>query len=352
MIGQLPDPSAIEKFVTNKDPQKYSQLIDYLLADDKNYTIHWLSFWNDLLRNDYTGTGYITGGRKQITDWLYCAIYDNLPYDQIVKELVNPREESEGFIAGIQWRGVVNASQRIELQAAQNISQSLLGVNLKCASCHNSFVNNVTLSQAYAFANVFADTTLEIYQCDKPTGRFTNTDFIYPQLGPITGNSPDERLANLSTTMVSPANGRLYRTIVNRIWDRLFGRGLVGQVDDMDQQPWSQDLLDWLAANFIDQGFDLKELLKIITTSKAYRLQPMDVSSPDDLYKKDFIFKGPVPRRISSEQFVDAFSEKIYPFYQSTHYTQNLPAGNPKWIWHREIEVDRDVLAQTRGSLV
>jgi hypothetical protein len=344
IIGQLPDPSTIEKFVANKDDNKYSLLIDDLLADDKNYTAHWLSFWNDLLRNDYTGTGYITNGRKQITDWLYCAIYDNIPYDQMVRELVDPREESEGFIAGIQWRGVVNASQRIELQAAQNISQSLLGINLKCASCHNSFVNNVTLSQAYAFANVFADTTLEIYQCDKPTGRFTSTDFIYPQLGPISGKSADERLTELSNMIVSPDNGRLYRTIVNRMWDRLFGRGLVGQVDNMDQLPWSQDLLDWLAADFIGQGFDLKKLLKTITSSKTYRLQPMEVTSPEVLYKNEFIFSGPVPRRISAEQFIDAFSDKVYPFYQGAHFSQNLPPGNPKWIWHREIEVDRDVL--------
>jgi cytochrome c len=56
----------------------------------------------------------------------------------MVKELVNPTEESEGFIKGIKWRGVVNASQRTEMHAAQNISQSLLGINLKCASCHNS----------------------------------------------------------------------------------------------------------------------------------------------------------------------------------------------------------------------
>ena len=79
--------------------------------DRRAYADHWLSFWNDLLRNDYAGTGYIDGGRKQITDWLYRALTDNIPYDRFVRELISPSAESEGFIKGIKWRGSVNASQ-------------------------------------------------------------------------------------------------------------------------------------------------------------------------------------------------------------------------------------------------
>jgi hypothetical protein len=344
ITGLIPAPEAVEAFVTDPDPDKYERLVDRLLQDDENYTLHWLSFWNDLLRNDYTGTGFITGGRKQITNWLYCAIYDNLPYDELVRELVDPREESKGFIEGIQWRGVVNASQRTELQAAQNISQSFLGLNLKCASCHNSFVNNVSLAQAYAFANVFADSTLEIYQCDKPTGVYTTTEFIYPELGPVTGANPGERLSSLADKMVSTQNGRLYRTLVNRIWDKLFGRGLVATVDDMDQLPWSQELLDWLAADFIDQGYDLKALLKTMLTSRTYRLQPVMFKAPEELQKANYVFKGPVPRRLTAEQFVDAVSKNIHPFYSGVQYSQNELPGNPLWIWHPEIEVDRAVL--------
>ena len=57
------------------------------------------------------GTGYIDGGRKQITAWLYQALLENKPYDQFVRELISPTAESEGFINGIKWRGRVNASQ-------------------------------------------------------------------------------------------------------------------------------------------------------------------------------------------------------------------------------------------------
>ena len=60
------------------------------MADTKNYTEHWLTFWNDALRNDYIGTGYIDGGRSQITNWLYASLESNKPYNQFVRELVAP----------------------------------------------------------------------------------------------------------------------------------------------------------------------------------------------------------------------------------------------------------------------
>ena len=136
-----------------------------------NYADHWLTFWNDLLRNDYKGTGYIDGGRKQITGWLYTALLTNKPYDQFVAELVNPTPASEGFTKGIIWRGSVNASMTPPMQAAQSVSQVFLGVNLKCAGCHDSFVSDWTLDDAYGLAAVYSDKPLEMVHCDKPTGQ-------------------------------------------------------------------------------------------------------------------------------------------------------------------------------------
>ena len=72
--------------------------------------------------------------------------------------------------------------------------------------------------------------------------------------------------------MTSRADGRLTRTIVNRLWARLMGRGLVEPVDEMDNRPWNPDLLDWLAADFADNGYDVKKLIEQIVTSRAYQL--------------------------------------------------------------------------------
>ena len=345
VIGLLPEPKEIEQFIVDSDPNKRDLLIDKLLADTHNYTQNWLSFWNDLLRNDYSGTGFITGGRKQITQWLYTSLEENKSYDKMVKELVNPTEVSEGFIKGIEWRGVVNASQRTEMQAAQNIGQSLMGVNVKCASCHNSFVSNLTLEQSYGFASIFADSVLELNRCDKPIGKMAKVNFLYPELGEVEAESLKERLFKLSEVMVKPENGRLYRTITNRFWDRLMGRGIIEPLDEMDNEPWDADLLDWLASDFVESGYDLKHLIKRIMSSKVYQLPTANYKNIEDV-KSNYVFKGPVLKRMSAEQFSDAVSQLIKPVYAAVAYNpkgNELPAAR---VWHREIKFDRDVLPE------
>jgi uncharacterized membrane protein len=82
IVGLLPTPEELAAFQADPNPQKREIWIQKLLDRTDDYAQHWLTFWNDALRNDYTGTGYITRGRFAITDWLYTSIRDNKPYDQ------------------------------------------------------------------------------------------------------------------------------------------------------------------------------------------------------------------------------------------------------------------------------
>ncbi|MDZ4698316.1 MAG: DUF1549 domain-containing protein [Rhodothermales bacterium] len=350
-IGLIPLPEEVDRFVADGRPDKRERLVDALLARDEDYAAHWLSFWNDLLRNDYSGPGYIDGGRRQITRWLYDALRDNMPYDTMVRALIDASPESDGFVKGIKWRGAVNASQRVELQAAQNISQSLLGLNLKCASCHDSFVSNTKLDEAYAFANVFADTTLEIFRCDKPTGRLAETAFIFPELGTIDGTAPvSERLVQLADLVTHPDNGRLQRTLVNRYWARLLGRGLVEPVDEMDRLPWDQDVLDWLASDFSAGGQDLRVLLRTIMTSRVYQLPARTAPSEDQVRSESFAFTGPLVRRLTAEQFADAVSEAVAPVYVSVAFNPEAQSNPPdaSWIWYPDIHQSQNAYPGAR----
>ena len=120
LVGQLPAPSELDAFLADASPDKRTKKVQSLLGDSRAYSDHWFAFWNDLLRNDFVGTGYIDGGRKPITAWLYNSLAANEPYDKFVRELIVPTPDSEGFAKGIKWRGAVNASQVVELQFAQN----------------------------------------------------------------------------------------------------------------------------------------------------------------------------------------------------------------------------------------
>ena len=307
LVGVLPTPEQLASFEADADPEKRAKLVASLLGDRRAYADHWLTFWNDLLRNAYRGTGFIDDGRKSITRWLYRSLYENAPYDRFVRELISPVPGSEGFTKGIVWRGVVNASQAPPVQAAQNVSQVFLGTNLKCASCHDSFVNDWKLKDAYALAGVFAEKTLEIHRCDKPTGEISGVGFIYPELGEIDAKLPRaRRMERLADLLIKPENGRFARTIVNRLWAQMMGRGLVEPLDDLDQEPWDQDLLDWLATDLVEHGHDLKHTLALIATSRAYQLASVGVADPSE--QGPYVFQGPLTKRMSAEQFLDALS--------------------------------------------
>ena len=305
LIGLLPTLDELTAFLDDDAADKRVRLIDHLLEDKDAYATHWLSFWNDLLRNAYAGPGFIDGGRKQITRWLYAALRNNKPYDEFVRELIDPSPQSEGFTRGIKWRGNVNASQTREIQFSQSVTQVLLGINMKCASCHNSFIDRWTLEETYSLAAVYADAPLEINRCDKPQGKMASPAWIFPELGRIDPAAPQPaRLRQLASLIVHPQNGRLTRTIVNRIWHRLMGRGIVHPVDAMHTEPFSEDLLDYLAVDLADQRYDLKGLLRRITTSKAYQSQSAVLSADPDL--GSYTYAGPLAKRMTVEEFLDA----------------------------------------------
>jgi mono/diheme cytochrome c family protein len=349
-IGLLPAPEQVDVFLKDSRPDKRERLVRALLADRRHYADHWLSFWNDALRNDYQGTGYIDEGRKQITGWLYAALLNNLPFDQFVRELVNPQGGSVGFIQGIAWRGVVNASQTPPMQAAQNIAQVFMGVNLKCASCHDSFINDWTLADAYGLAGIYADGPLEMVHCDRPTGRIASPKFLYPELGTVDPNAPKpERLTQLAALLTSEKNARLSRTIVNRLWTRLMGRGLVEPLDDLETPSWNPDLLDWLASDLAGNGFDLKRTLELILTSKAYQLPACPAAESGS---QNYVFRGPQVRRMSAEQYLDALSAVTgnwNPLPAAEAELEGVPAEvisgplrvSPQWIWNSPDAAER-----------
>lgn len=305
LIGLPPTIDEQEQFQRSQNKDRRKQLVQQLLTRDRDYAEHWISFWNDLLRNDYAGTGYIDGGRKQITQWLYSALVNNQPYDQFVRALIAPTPESEGFINGIKWRGNVNASQVREIQFAQSVSQVFLGINMKCASCHDSFIDRWTLDEAYGLAAIYSKRELQIHRCDKPVGRVAKAAWIFPELGEVDPAAEQpERLKQLAAVMTSERNGRFSRTIVNRLWHRLLGHGIVHPVDAMHTRPWNEDLLDYLANYLVESKYDLKAVLAIIASSDAYRAAA--APARDSATGREYVFRGPESRHLTAEQFMDS----------------------------------------------
>jgi hypothetical protein len=302
--GLSPAPGELTAFLATAADGKRTALVERLLADNQLYGQHWISFWNDLLRND-EGVIY-HGGRASITKWLLNALESNKRYDAFVSELLNPTADggAEGFLAGVNWRGDVSASQTPPMQAAMNSAQVFLGANLKCAACHDSFVSRWKLRQTYGLASFFSEGPMKLVRCDVELEERAEPRFLFPELGEVAIDATlAERRQAAARMFTAPENGRFARTVMNRLWKQLLGRGIVEPVDDMDAEPWSRELLDWLAADFVQNGYDLKRTMRLIATSRAYQL-PAD-AGVDAPYR----FRGPRVRRLSAEQFVDGISQ-------------------------------------------
>ncbi|HYR57867.1 MAG TPA: DUF1553 domain-containing protein, partial [Chthoniobacteraceae bacterium] len=183
--------------------------------------------------------------------------------------------------------------------------------------------------------------------------------FLYPELGALDpAAAKPARLQRFAEIITSPKDGRLSRTIVNRLWARLLGRGLVEPLDDMEKPAWNRELLDWLAEDFVAHGCDLKHALEVICTSRAYQLPA--VEGPRE--KEEFVFRGPLTRRLSAEQFTDAVSALTGDWARvpSTLEIDFRAAGLidgvqlPKWIWTSEpvaLGPQRAVLYTAKSQL-
>jgi hypothetical protein len=307
--GLLPPPADLQRFVSDTAPGKRAALVTRLLADDEKYADHWISFWNDLLRNE-DGVSYFseTAGRKSITDWLLPALRSNLPYDQFVRKLISPTEPSDpdGFLTGVNWRGETSAAVTPWMQASQNTSQVFLGINLKCTSCHDSFVNRWKLIDAYGLAAYFSpEPRLQMYRCDVAQDKYAEPGFLFPGLSRVPKSSSlADRRAAAAEIFTDPRMGRMPRTLVNRIWERLLGHGFVPDPDEMDGEPWSPQLLDWLASDFVEHRYDIKHLIRTIATTRAYQMR--SVARTGEIPARGYVFAGPEARRLTAEQFADA----------------------------------------------
>ena len=217
-----------------------------------------MSFWNDLLRNE-DGVTYFSenAGRKSITPWLLPALRDNLPYDRFVAALINPgeRRRSRGLP---HRRQLARRDQRRGDAVDAGGAEHVAGVPRRQPEVR--VVPRQLRQQVEAEGRLRAGRLLlagaarcRCIRCDLPQDEHTGPGFLFPGLRAHRRDrsSLADRRAAAAAIFTDPRLGRLPRTLVNRVWQRLLGRGIVATVDEMDGEPWSPALLDWLASDFV-----------------------------------------------------------------------------------------------------
>ncbi len=315
VIGLIPTVEQTQKFLNDQSANKREKLIDELLGRNADYAAHWTPFWEDAL-----GSGVVTGGlraRGNYQEWIRKSFEENKPYDLLVLELVNPLMSAFAkAAAGPQAKSltpkdyILTKNHAETLVSVSNASQVFLGTSMKCASCHNHFLNSEwPQSRFLALAGLFSERDMESIRCEKQSGRFIRAAFPFP-LPDLPVTTSKARLQLLAVSLIDPTNPRFGATIVNRLWKRYFGLGLFEPVDDfrLDTPASHPELLEWLAQDFVRHGCDLKHTIRLILTSRAYQLgydpaleDHFDVAKP----MEPRFFRSPSLRRLTAEQFMD-----------------------------------------------
>ena len=324
LIGTVPTPQQINLFLKDPPSQRRARLIDRLLRHP-GWADNWVGYWQDVLAENPNLIKATLNNSGPFRWWIHESFLDNKPFDRFVTELV--RMEGSRYFGGP--AGFEMAAQNDVPMAAkaQIVGRAFLGLNMTCARCHDAPYHDFKQEDLFqlaamlkrgsltvpktssipggdaAVASLLVKVTLKPGSSVKPVWPFSN--IITSETLPRTLKASKDHREQLAALMTSPRNKRFARVIVNRLWKRYLGRGLVEPVDDwQDAKPSHPALLDYLAREFVLHDYDLKHIARILLNSHAYQRiarSEKDVSSQDP-----YLFGSPLLRRMSAEQIVDS----------------------------------------------
>jgi hypothetical protein len=330
IVGVIPTLAETERFLSDSAPDRRAKLVDRLLEHPR-YAAHWADIWALLLlgaRSDPRDMLY----QFQLRDDLKKLFERNLRYDEFAREVIlahgtvsqNPGQmmmaeadapESSGLAVYV-YRLFQDAQRDLPMALAGKLTRTFMGVQIQCAQCHDHPFDRWTQEDFYGMASFFTevfprrepvegktvpvpgmpDKTMPVYVFrveDRPrTGRRgfgemmgAGMDLVIPEtkgkpvkpsfIGTGEGAGPGRsRRQEFARIMTSRDNLQFAKMAVNRYWAHFFGAGLVNPPDDFSgkNKPSHPELLDGLAKDFIDSGYDLHWLIRSIASSQAYGL--------------------------------------------------------------------------------
>ena len=321
-IGRLPTADEVKAFLADASPDKRSTLIDALLDAPEWVHLRTLKL-ADMLRIHPRTLGNGAFGERGATlfhEWVHDAVAENRPYDAFVRELITAR--------GSTYQHGPTNYYRIERQPAgraETTAQVFLGIRLSCARCHKHPFDQWTTDDYWNFAAFTGKVRIqggELYNEQvisyNPRGRVINQsvqgnrgEVALPTfLGgeSLAPNYQGDVLQVLADWMTSSTNPYFAKATVNRIWSHYFGKGIVNPVDDMraTTPPSVEGLLEALAADFVQSGFDAKHVIRRIFNSRTYQLsaEPNETNQLDDRFFSRFY-----PRPMMAQVLLDVLND-------------------------------------------
>jgi len=313
LTGSLPPPGRVREFSASKDPQKREKLIEVLL-NSQRYVDYWTFRFADVFR-----IAVYAGGSRGYWEWIRNSIAENRPYDQIARERVS----AQGTEAPTGHYG--DPVLQISSLMAEDV-RVFMGRRLDCAQCHNHPFEAWSQDQFWGMAGFFSSIGgIEIAYAG--TGVLVDIagggqdgkrgPAIHPRtkreveptfLGGEALSAEARTDPRLVFARLLTSHPYFAEAAVNRIWSYFFGRGIVHPVDDFrsTNPPTHPELLQALARDFQEHGYDLKRLMRLIVSSRTYQLS----SIANETNKDDWInYSRALRRPLDAEVLLDAISD-------------------------------------------
>jgi Protein of unknown function (DUF1549)/Protein of unknown function (DUF1553) len=332
LIGKIPTAAEARDFLDDPSPDKRLALVERLL-DSPAYTTRATEIWRRLLlpEADTEDTARQVAGNFEA--WLRRKVIEEASYDRIVREILTAKLDDRNANANVvspagglapSPAAYYLAKERKPENLAAGVSRVFLGVRLECAQCHNHPFAPWKREQFWSLAAFFADlpgqasadgVMMRRDRSAKPVREITipGTKKVV-SASHLDGSAPEwrpraETRQILAEWVTAPDNPYFARAIVNRVWARFFGLGLVEPVDDIDGEtdPDLGRLLDLLAGQFRAHGYNLKFLIRDLTATRAYNLSSSSGASPAESAAP--LFASMPVRGLSPGQLFDSLTQ-------------------------------------------
>ena len=369
IVGRIPTASETTRFINSKEKYKRSKLINNLISSE-GYVSHQYNWWADILRVNTRMQGQSPANGIAYANWIKRSIRENKSYDNFVKDLIT----AEGMIDENGAVGFYLRDRGMELDHLATTAQVFLGTQLVCAQCHDhpfddwsqmdyyqlaafsTPVRSVRRTESMDRAIQIAQNELKVPRGNKGkvnairknktrelqrafqglTDNFRNSivretktplklpdDYQYDDAKPnevifpatpfgksIKVKNGHSRVEAYADWMTSPENPRFTKTIVNRMWKKVFGVGLYEPVDKIDDstEPFDAQLMAYLEELVVDLEYDMRKFNAVLYNTDAFsrESQSFELNSGEG-----FHFQGPRLQRMSAEQIWDSFVSMI-----------------------------------------
>jgi hypothetical protein len=316
LVGRIPTTAEVDAYVNSTDPNKRAALVDRLIASPA-FARHQAALFEVMFNPE----GNRRGGTA-LRDYLADAVRAGKPWDQLFREMMLPDETDPKRKGAAEFiRGRVNDADKL----TNDTSVAFFGVNVSCAQCHNHpLVADWTQDHFYGMKMFLARTLdnggflaergsgLIKYKPTKGPERaakmmfLTGTVVEHPSIKEPTADETRKEKAAfdrakaaktpppapafsaraklVEVALADPSADFFAKNIVNRVWHRYFGSGVVNPLDQLHSaNPASHpELLEALARDFAAGGFDLRPLTRGIVMSRAYSRSSKYDSTPPD----------------------------------------------------------------------